>query len=383
MNKIILPLLLLLLTMCSYEELSQKKSLILPWETTLANDSLKVYLDTKTSFDPYFIQVDSIKGEAYFVFHNFHLNSLDYYSVETGKFEKRLVFEREGANKINPLNGYVRMSDDALIIFGKYHLLETKIANNEGQIIQANIFTKEDLDPTKLINIICTNLTFPTFTNNTIFFTAYPFVDFNNTNSYQDIFYDFKISLREKKLDSIPFHLPIWMDSKKWPIYSLINRRAFNSKDREIINAWPFDFNLYVYDIAKDFEIQKIKVKNSKFTENKDLNFNQNRRPEEFMRQNTHVFNIAYNSESETIYRVILQGENRKPDQMDYQYYHDMNTTIELINSSYEVIKVIHLEKKKYDPTFLIPYKKGILIPRTNIHFKIVNEDVLIFDYYE
>lgn len=346
------------------------------------SEVFNLYLDNFTPFGRG-ISIVGFTEDRNIVLSNAVNHSIDFYSLNTGKFQKRIKITREGPNAVPLTAGAKIVGSDSILIFSQFILNQSKLysISSEKPVEGESFFGNWSLFNNKAINIICTYFTQPVIYNGHLYLMTWPTEELNfSKKSGQDNLppIEFKFNLKSKELSPILVQYPPVFYERKYPAYLSLPLRAYNNNEKLLVYCWPLSEKLGIYDMQTEsfrFEdIQKASIK---------ANYNGPSHEDWPSILNSHHYKgIMYDPESKLYFR-FFSSPIENPTANDYRSSSSvfrMPLSIQVIDSSFTEIGIIDLKDEKYDFGRSFIFDNQIYLSTNNIFNKNIDENILRYE---
>jgi hypothetical protein len=230
---------------------NNKKSNLKYWNENSTSSSIKISLDSITSF--YFLYADYYnweeKSKKFVAYQDFikstTVNYLNIYDLNQKKHIQKIELDYEGPNGIGSPAGFLLKTMDSIYVPSPYKY-SIYLINSKGEVLgNYKLSTKFVKNVSSLMYLRNFNKMF--MNENKLFVPGSPDFDGNDGNysvkGHMNVF-----NLENDSSYSLIGYSHKYKSNEYWSPQQLLSSIAFNSVDKRIIVNYPVDPFLYIYD---------------------------------------------------------------------------------------------------------------------------------------
>ncbi|MDF2157297.1 DUF4221 family protein [Algoriphagus sp. CAU 1675] len=374
---------LIVLTSCK----SEKGKAGIGFESNLVlADSLILHLDEKSTSEFNYHQISEFAKNESFLNLNLVNQSLDFYSLETGKLIYRIPLNSHGPEVVPNLGGFFFHNKDSIFILPKMSLFNTTLIDLNGNFSKGySPISHEDQLVPGLINHFSNSANPTYFIKNSLYFDQ---GILKNTAAPGVLAENYRLSGRFN-LDTDSVFLfpksgfPHFYQDKTFPIYLSVSSRILDS-ELQWIYSWNALDSILIFDL--EMENKKSFYSKSKY---RDQNFPSiaNAGPSESLEliiSNTHYCKIIHDPYRKRYLRFVQLGRNFDPytdNSISSVFKNDFS--IMIYNENWELQDEYFFNGNIYNLYHSFIGKKGLYMPKTNPFYTSLDEDNVVFDIFE
>ena len=378
------PLYGLLLSLCVFLSCGQDNSFEQFSHELYEKSSVQIRLDSLTSIDATSVVPSYLNDTLHLFITNELNNSIDVYNVETGNLARRFTFEREGPDGIPQIRTCIFRNKDSIYVIGKFHIINSKMINWEGEVINSRPFYFKWNDRKyNVVNHISTVI----MNNGCLYISIGPLFDLNNPKNYnREYSFELKYDIKNQTLDELPIHVPPSYIGKAQNFYSIVPYRTLSDDDK-LVYSWPNEENIEIRPLSNMDSVAREFAHIKRFGKLLKGTHGNLSSEEKLAEALDHVLytQILYDPYREVYYRIasIPSGRYKRLDLNHWTAFGRNRLGIIVLDKDFNIIACTILESEMYNCFRSFVGKKGLYISKNNIFRKDFDENILEYAIFE
>ncbi len=214
-------------------------------------ETIRLHLDSITPVDNTYFTFERLDDTAFIFLTNVVYNSIDVYLRANGSFYKRLKFDREGPESIPQLQGYTVVNKDSIFVFGKFHIVHTRLINWNGICKNTQPIPLKVAQAHPVINHLSGSGGATYFVENSLFFMTFPLIEAKLPESYNtSVKFEYCYNLSKDSLTLLPLTYPKHYHNKTQNRF-VANPYRDKGEDLQFVYSWPKEPYILQYDGKK------------------------------------------------------------------------------------------------------------------------------------
>ena len=345
---------------------------------------LEINLDSLTSIDATSIIPSYFNDTLNLFITNELNNSVDVYDEASKELKKRFRFEREGPDGISQIRTTVVKNRDSIYVIGKFHIVNSKLINWEGDIINGRpIDFAWSGNKYNIVNHVSNIIQSGEF----FYVTIGALFDINNPNSFDQSFsYEYRYDLKNQTLEELPVYEPLSYVGQAHNFYSVVPSRTLDNNGW-LIYSWPEEEMLEVRNIQNLDSVLRVDAHINSFGMVLKGTVGKRSSKEQLKEALDHLLyiKILYDPFRNLYYRIasLPTGEYEPSDLRHWSAFGRNKIGIIAMNGNFDIIGYTILKSEMYNCYRAFVGKKGLYISKNNIYRKDFNENLLEYSVFE